>query len=213
MGHAIYRTRRVIDQADACKRCRGVGIMWAGTGLAEAIVCPQCGGSGVEPPPLGDLIVWSPDETRGHAVDGHAHGASDAQLQCSYARRNGAGIVRASGEVNLHNVHLLGEMLDGALGNNRAVVVDFAGVSYIDSTGLNMLLRLHERCAQRATTMAVVLTSRHLWRVFSVLSLQDVIRIFPSVEAALQALPHPDDGPGRPSARGQEADISPGPRS
>ena len=128
-------------------------------------------------------------------------------LAARYARRDGASIIEASGEIDLATIHLLEEMLGGVMDDGKALVVDLHDVSYIDTTGLNMLMRLHEQCARRKTNMAVVFTSRNLWRIFSALSLQDVFRIFPSVDEALRALSHPD-GAGRPSARGEEADIS-----
>lgn len=133
-----------------------------------------------------------------------------ALLECTYVRRNGAGIVRVSGEIDLPNVHLLAEMLDAALGDRRTIIVDLAGVSTIDSTGLNVLIRVHERCALRQANMAVVFTSRNLRRIFSVLSLEDVFGIFPTVDAALRALSHSEGPP--PSSRGRRAGVAIGNR-
>ena len=133
-----------------------------------------------------------------------------ALLECAYVRRNGAGIVRVSGEIDLPNVHLLAEMLDAALGDRRTIIVDLAGVSTIDSTGLNVLIRVHERCALRQANMAVVFTSRNLRRIFSVLSLEDVFGIFPTVDAALRALSHSEGPP--PSSRGRRASVAIGNR-
>lgn len=109
-------------------------------------------------------------------------------LECTYVRRNGAGVVRVSGKLDLPNVHLLAEMLDAVHDDRPAIVVDLAGVSTIDSTGLNLLMRMHERCALRKANMAVVFTSQSLRRIFSVLSLENVFQIFPTVDAAIRAL-------------------------
>jgi len=130
-----------------------------------------------------------------------------ALLQCKYARRNGASIVRASGEIDLNSLHLLEEMLGRAIDDSQVLVVDLREASHIDSTGLHMLVGAHERCMRRKMKMAVVFTSSHLWRIFSVLSLQDMFHIFPSVDAALQALSHPAVPVG-PPARAKETDIS-----
>ena len=143
-----------------------------------------------------------------HRAAGHVRGESDTLLQCKYARHNGAGIVRASGDIDLPNVHLFAEMLDQALGDSQTVIIDLAEVSYIDSTGLNVLIGLHEQCARRKTNMAVVFTSRNLWRIFSVLSLQDVFRVFPTVDAALRALSHSDGRGGQPLAASRRASPS-----
>lgn len=121
-------------------------------------------------------------------------------LECTYVRRNGAGIVRVSGELDLPNIHLLAEMLDAVLDDRRTIIVDLAGVSTIDSTGLNLLIRAHEQCALRRANMAVVFTSQNLQRVFSVLSLENLFQIFPTVDAAIRALSL-TEGPQRSSPR------------
>ncbi|HLJ62078.1 MAG TPA: anti-sigma factor antagonist [bacterium] len=211
MGYALYRKGRIVEEHEACTRCKGVGAVRGGTGPAGVMLCPQCGGTGMEPAPLMDSALWPQEDTMAVRADDRLDGKSDAFLQCRYTRRNGASIVRASGEIDLNNVHLVEEMLGRALSDSRTVVVDLAETSYMDSTGLNMLVRVHEQAARRHTTMAVVVTSRSLSRIFSVLSLQNVFRIFQSVDAALQALSHPA-GPTRSSPRGPEADISIGGR-
>ena len=109
-------------------------------------------------------------------------------LECIYVRRNGAGVVRVSGELDLPNVHLVAEMLDAVLDDRRTIVVDLARVFTIDSTGLNLLIRMHEQCGLRKANMAVVFTSQSLRRIFSVLSLENVFQIFPTVDAAIRAL-------------------------
>ena len=127
-------------------------------------------------------------------------GESDALLQCMYARHNGASIVRASGEIDVPNVHLLAELLEVALGDRRTIIVDLTGVSNIDSTGLNVLIRMHEQCALRNMNMAVVYTSQNLRRIFSVLSLENVFQIFPTVDAALRTLSYSESPRNLPAA-------------
>ena len=131
-------------------------------------------------------------------------GESDTLLRCMYARHHGASIVRASGEIDVPNVHLLAEMLEAALGDRRTIIVDLTGVSNIDSTGLNVLIRMHEQCALRNVSMAVVYTSQNLRRIFSVLSLENVLRIFPTVDWALRALSR-SEGPRDLPATGVRA--------
>lgn len=63
-------------------------------------------------------------------------------------------------------------MLGRTLDDGKAVIVDLEETSYINGTGLNMLVRVRERSAAGNTRMILVFTSSHLWRIFSVLSLQ-----------------------------------------
>ena len=200
MEDVISRKTRVANEGEACRHCEGIGAVRPLTDSAEVVPCPRCGGRGLEPPPLGDCILWPQGETARHGADGRDRGRPDARLQCRYVRRNAAGVVRASGDIDLHNVHRLAEMLEQALGDTRTIIVDLGGVSYIDSTGLNLLMRLHEHCAQRETKMAVVFTSANLQRIFSILRLHEVLRIFPTVGAALAALSPGERGDSAPEA-------------
>jgi anti-sigma B factor antagonist len=62
-------------------------------------------------------------------------------------RRNAVTIVRPHGELDLATVETLRATLDG-VENARRLVLDLRGLSFIDSTGLRLLVRLDQR-AQR----------------------------------------------------------------
>lgn len=203
MDYVISRKSRVISEGEACRYCQGIGAVRPHMDSAEVVSCPRCGGRGVEPPPLGDSVLWPQEE---HGAGGRDRGGPHTRLHYRYARRNGAGVVGASGDIDLHNVHRLAELLELALDDSRTIIVDLEGVSYIDSTGLNVLMRLHEQCAQRETNMAVVFTSANLRRIFSVLRLEEVLRIFPTVGAALRALSPGERGD---SAAGAVGGVTP----
>jgi anti-sigma B factor antagonist len=54
-----------------------------------------------------------------------------------------------SGEVDLVSAPVLADEVDAlALGPGHRVVVDLAGVDFMDSTGLHVLVRLHRRVEQ-----------------------------------------------------------------
>ncbi len=106
--------------------------------------------------------------------------------QYEYAQQDGVNIVRASGEIDLCTAHVLQELLEEAIGNGRAVVVDLTKATYIDSTGLNILIRVHERSKQHDVRLGFVIANASMHRIFSVLALQKLFDIFPSVDEALQ---------------------------
>jgi len=55
-------------------------------------------------------------------------------------------ILELSGEVDMSNAHQLEEALATALeGTDARLVVDLAGLEFIDSTGLRSLVRFHQR--------------------------------------------------------------------
>ena len=64
--------------------------------------------------------------------------------------------MRLSGEIDLSNVERLAERLDAAVEGCPHVVVDLAGIEYIDSQGLRLLNRLASKLAECKTTFEVV---------------------------------------------------------
>ena len=116
-------------------------------------------------------------------------GGSDNPLHCTLDARETTNVVTVRGEIDLSNVHALEEVCDrGLRSSSLPLIIDLSRVAYIDSTGLNTLIKVHERCHARRVEFAVTFTSRLMWRIFSVLSLQEKIQIFPTVQAATEAL-------------------------
>lgn len=57
-------------------------------------------------------------------------------------------VILVTGELDLSTAPRLGDALERALNDGRRVVVDLAGVTFMDSQGLNTLARIHQRCPQ-----------------------------------------------------------------
>ena len=112
----------------------------------------------------------------------------EVTLDCTLVRQELANVVTVHGEIDLSNVHSLEETCTQALSSSLPLIVDLDAVPYIDSTGLNVLMKIRERCQTRRVEFAVAFTSMLLSRIFSVLSLQETLRIFPTVGAAMDAL-------------------------
>jgi anti-sigma B factor antagonist len=73
------------------------------------------------------------------------------------------------------------ELLDGAC---RGVVVDLADVSFLDSTGVNILLVAHKRLSRSGGRLAVVCPNPAVGRVFDLLSLRDLLGVVDSRDRA-----------------------------
>ncbi len=71
-------------------------------------------------------------------------------------RRDGASLVRLSGEIDLSNVDQLQEQLNAALPPDQAVVLDLTGIDYIDSQGLRLLMQLSSRQAGSGSRLQLV---------------------------------------------------------
>ncbi len=92
-------------------------------------------------------------------------------------------LIAVQGEVDLANFQTLGSVLGAAVGGDSPVLLDLTKVRYIDSTGLGLLLRMHEDCHAKRIPF-VVAANPLVRRICNVLSLQTVVPIFDHVRSA-----------------------------
>jgi anti-anti-sigma factor len=106
------------------------------------------------------------------------------------------------------------QQLADALGPDACtMIVDLSDTRYLDSAGIDMLLRLNDRLDhRRAKLILVIPDASQLKRLAAIVGLPDAIAIQPTLSAALQeaaklptqtATPRPDPGEttaGRPHA-------------
>jgi anti-sigma B factor antagonist len=107
----------------------------------------------------------------------------------------GIHVVSVRGEVDLAT----GPAFDRALGEVpedgvESVIVDLTDCSFMDSTGLHLLTRTHQRLGGSGGQVAVVSANRSVLRLFGLTGLDKLFPIYPSRAAAL-------NGHGNPIAR------------
>ena len=78
-------------------------------------------------------------------------------------------VVAVAGEIDLSNAQAVGEAILDRARAGEALVLDLAGLDYVDSAGLRMLTRVVERCGmeQRPFCLAVPPEAR-IFRVLEV---------------------------------------------
>lgn len=96
-----------------------------------------------------------------------------------------ANVVEVAGEVELHNAELLRDELFRA-GNSEhpCVVVDLSRVSFIDSTGVGVLVGAFKR-VREIGTLSVVCPQRNVRRIFEITGLTKVFVLHQNVDDAL----------------------------
>jgi anti-sigma B factor antagonist len=72
-------------------------------------------------------------------------------------------------------------------GEIDVVVVDLAGVAFMDSTALSSLMRSKDALDQRGVSLRLAAPSKAVERIFSVTGFEDYFEIFSSREAAIPA--------------------------
>jgi anti-sigma B factor antagonist len=101
----------------------------------------------------------------------------------------GYSIISVRGEMDLHTAPKFQHAIERAAedGDVSAVVVDMAGVAFMDSTALSSLMRSKDALDQRGVSLRLAAPSKAVERIFSVTGFEDYFEIFPSREAAIPA--------------------------
>ena len=87
-------------------------------------------------------------------------------------------VVSISGEADLHNAPEMDrELLEVLQLGGNSVFVDFAGVGFIDSTVLGLLLRYQPRFRDRGGDLVLVSDDRRILRTLEITGLDRVFRI------------------------------------
>ena len=95
-------------------------------------------------------------------------------------------VVTASGEIDASTAHLVADAVTASLlSGKRRVLLDFAEVTFIDSTGLGVLVKSHRTAEGTGAQFAVVHPTRQTRKLIRVLGLDQLLHIFDSYEQAL----------------------------
>jgi anti-sigma B factor antagonist len=97
-------------------------------------------------------------------------------------RRNAVAIVRPQGELDIATVETLRAALDGIESAGR-VVVDLRGLSFIDSTGLHLLVALHRRALRDGFQLSIVAPAGPIGKAIRLSGLDQALPFAPAVEA------------------------------
>ncbi|HEX8832682.1 MAG TPA: STAS domain-containing protein [Abditibacteriaceae bacterium] len=99
---------------------------------------------------------------------------------------DGAAIVEVGGEVELHSAPQLREELHRVCDSDaRCIVVDLSRVSFIDSTGLGVLIGGLKRAREKGS-LSLVCPQPRVRRIFEITGLLQVFPMFDSVDAAIE---------------------------
>lgn len=114
-------------------------------------------------------------------------------------------ILRLSGEVDLVTAPLLFSALETLAQDGHNAVVDLSGLHYIDSIGFKALLDVNRLFLARSQRLTLSGPPAAIRRIIDVSQIDEIIPIFPSVEAAVESLraagPPPESSTITPSPR------------
>jgi anti-sigma B factor antagonist len=109
-------------------------------------------------------------------------GAQD-QLQIDLREENGRVVVTLVGELDMANAPLLQSAIDGEqLAAAKTIVLDLQQLTFLDSTGLRVILSARELCWRRGQEFAVTPGSPQVQRLLSVTGVGEHLRTISSAD-------------------------------
>ena len=103
---------------------------------------------------------------------------------------DGIVVARITGDLDLSNLHAVHAALVDAMPNDaHALVVDLAGVNFLDSSGVETLLRMQRSLSVRQQRFAVAIPAEApIRRALELSGAGADLALHPSVDAAIEAL-------------------------
>lgn len=104
--------------------------------------------------------------------------------------RDDAVVVHVSGEIDLSNASLLDErLIEASETGKKLCVVDLGKVTFLDSSGLGVLVGHLERLRDQEppANLRLVVKAPHVAKLFEVTGLDKVFAIYPDLRAAMAA--------------------------
>jgi anti-anti-sigma factor len=111
------------------------------------------------------------------------------RLEVDVSRVDGAHLLTVRGELELASaLSLVGPLTDVTGDGDGPVLLDLSALTFMDSTGMSVLLNARRRLTRQGRSMAVVCPSGPVRKVFELTNVVDTLRVHPSREAAIAVL-------------------------
>lgn len=108
-----------------------------------------------------------------------------SNCEASVSQIRGLAVVALSGEVDGSAATVLGSAYDAAVRDEpTAVLLDFAAVDYINSTGIALIVSVLAKARSEGRRVVASGLSEHYRRIFDITRLSDFIQLYADVESA-----------------------------
>jgi anti-sigma B factor antagonist len=99
----------------------------------------------------------------------------------------GVRVIRLSGELDLAGARVFAPVLLAAAEHEAAVVLDCAELTFIDSTGMGLVLSALRVLGRHGGSLAIATRNPTVLRLFALTRMDETIPIAPTREGALEA--------------------------
>lgn len=112
------------------------------------------------------------------------------ELEVIERDEQGRSVISVSGEVDLLTAPVLRERMTASVESaDGGMVLDLSGVTFLDSSGLGVILGAHRRLRERDRSLQLVATAPAVIKILTLTGLDKVFDVHDSVDDALAASP------------------------
>jgi anti-sigma B factor antagonist len=111
----------------------------------------------------------------------------DRTLSMNVRPADGAGIIEIHGELNASADAALSDAYSRAAEEGDVVILNFAGLEYMNSSGIGLLVTLLIRANRQKKRLVICGLTEHYRNIFRITRLDDAIAIFDTEAEALAA--------------------------
>lgn len=108
------------------------------------------------------------------------------EFAISAEEHDGDVVVEVRGEVDLSTAPVLDERLSG-LADVHKLVIDLSGVSFLDSSGLGVLVRTSNKLEDHGGSIRLVVNQPQVLKVLEITGLVSTMQVFRTLDQALSA--------------------------
>ena len=101
-------------------------------------------------------------------------------------------VIALPAEIDMASAGRAGQQLGSAFtAGVSTVIADMTATTFCDSSGISMLVRAHQQAAANNTQLRLVVPSAAVLRALTLVGMDDLLPIYPSLSQALAAAPEP----------------------
>jgi anti-sigma B factor antagonist len=119
-----------------------------------------------------------------YAVEG---GSGNEQASFLLERVDGCSVVFAVGEIDLAASPVMRKVMSEAVESGRDLIVDLSAVSFLDSTGLYVLLGTQKTIVANHKSMSLAEPSSFVAKILRITRVEEAIPVYPNLDRALSA--------------------------
>jgi anti-sigma B factor antagonist len=99
-------------------------------------------------------------------------------------------VITLPAEIDMANADQVGQQLGAAIAPGvKTAIADMTATRFCDSSGISMLVRTHKRAAANQTRLRLVVASTAVLRMLTLVQMDHLLPIYPSLSQALAAEP------------------------